>query len=77
MIAAKDRADLRRRQYTREWQIAPKSTDLGAPALGAVERRQQQRGLSGADGLADLLKPGNCKTGPARQPDCIAAALRQ
>ncbi len=77
MRATEDRADLRRRQHAGQWQIASDSADLAAPALGPIERRQQQRGLPGSDGLADLLKPGNCETGPARQTDRIAAAARQ
>ena len=77
MIATEHRAHLCRGQHGRKRQITPERTNLAAPALGSVQRRQQQRHLSGADRLADLLEPGNGETGPAREPDRIAAALRQ
>ena len=77
MIAAKNRAHLGRGQHGRNRQVPPERTDLAAPALGAVQCRQQQGRLSGADGFAHLLETGNRETGPARQSDRLAAALRQ
>ena len=58
MIAPEDRAHLRRGQHGDERQITPERTDLVAPALGSIQRRQQHGNLSGADGLADLLETG-------------------
>ena len=76
-VAAKYRAHFCRRQHPHQRQVTADGADLRAPASGAVERRQHERGLSGADGLAYLLKPGDGKTGPAGKTDCVAAALRK
>ncbi len=77
MIATKNRPHLGRSQHNRERQVPPESTDLATPSLGSVHCRQQQGHFSGVDGFAHFLETGNRETGPARQSDCLTAALRE
>jgi hypothetical protein len=77
MIAAKNRAHLRPSQNGHDREAASERAHFAAPALGSVECLDQQCNLSGADGLADLLKPGNGDARPPPEANRIAAALRQ
>jgi len=77
MITAKNRAHLGLSQNRHDWEAASESADFVSSALGPFQRFKQQRGLSGADGLADLFEPGDCDTCPSPEPDCVAAALCQ
>ena len=61
----------------RRRQIAPERGELAAPALRAVERKQQQPGPAAARRLAHPLEPGHRQTGPAGETEGIATPPRQ
>src|SRR5260370_41300381 len=75
MIAPEYPAQLCRSQHGCKGKVASECTNFVPSALGSVQRREQQRDLSGADSLANLLETGNGEASAAGEPDGIAAPL--
>jgi hypothetical protein len=77
MITTEGGAHLSPGQHRSKRQIASEGPDFSAPSFGSVKGRQQQSGLARADCFTNLLKTGDGKPGPPRQPYRITAALGQ